>query len=336
MSYEQFRNEMITQLLRRQPINVTMQVLATMDMVAAKFDFTPKCTTLTVSVDPVPQAVKAYLSSMAIEGLSSHTLYRYRLNLEKFFRIVRIAPENLTANDIRVYLYQYQQERGISNASLDGIRSSISTFLEWCVNEDIIDKNPAKMIKKIKYQPSKRTHMSQLELEIMRAACRTPRERALVEFLYSTGCRVSEACDMLLDDIDLEGQTVIVQHGKGDKRRVTYLTAASVVAIREYLATRTDPDRHLFVRERHYHTEIWSVKSKALEKTVARILLRTCIVTHVTPHTFRHTMATVAIRSGMPADQLQRLLGHAHISTTMIYAESDDSDVKRSHAKYIA
>lgn len=336
MSYEKFRSDVITQLLRRQPIDVTMQVLAVMDMVAADYDFTQKCTDLSIPVDPVQQVVKNYLASRAIEGLSGKTLYGYQCALYNFFRTVRIPLEDITSNDIRVYLYTYQQQHNISNASLNGLRTQISTFLEWCVNEDYLIKNPAKKIKKIKFQPSKRAHMSPLELEIMRSACKTPREYALVEFLYSTGCRVSEACAMTLDDIDLEEQTAVVQHGKGDKRRITYLNAAAIVAIRKYLDSRTDSDRHLFVRERHYLTEVWSVTPKALEYSVAKILLRTCITKHITPHTFRHTMATIAIRSGMPADQLQRLLGHTNIATTMIYAESDDADVKRSHAKYIA
>lgn len=335
MSYEQFRSEMTTKLLASYSIDVTQSILAAIDTVAANYDIVPKCTDLIVSTDYVPKIVEVYIAAKAVEGKAKTTLKQYNNNLRNFFVRTRLSIEKITANDIRVYLYVYQRERGVTNAALDNIRSNLCTFLEWCANEDYIPKNPAKKLQKIKYQKHKRPYMELLELEIMRSACKTLRERAIIDFLYSTGCRVSEACDMLLSDIDFDKRTVIVQHGKGDKQRLSYLNASSIVSLRAYINSRKDNDPHVFVRERSYLTGVWSIGSHAMENEIAKILNRTGITKHVTPHIFRHTMATTAIRSGMPVDQLQRLLGHANITTTMIYAESDDIDVQRSHAKYI-
>ena len=336
MSYEQFRNEMTEQLLNTQSISTTQQVLSTMDMVAAGYDIEPKCTDLIVQEDDTPPIVRIYIAAKGVEGKSMHTLKQYRLTLTNFFKRTRLPLEKVTANDIRIYLFTYQQERGISNASLDGIRSNISSFFEWCVNEDYLQKNPAKKIQKIKFQKSERAAMSHLELEVIRSACRSNREHALIEFLFSSGCRISEVCDMLIEDVDLDNHTAVVQHGKGDKRRPIYLSDAAVVVLRKYLKARRDKDPHLFVRSRRYHTGVFSMTPDALRRDVAKVLARTKITTHITPHVFRHTFATLAMQSGMPVEQVQRILGHANISTTMIYAKCSDEDVKRSHSKFIA
>lgn len=203
------------------------------------------------------------------------------------------------------------------------------------MNEDYLEKNPAKKVQPIKHQKPERPYMTPLELEIVRNACQTPKERAIVEFLYSTGCRVSEACSVRLDDINLTTMDVIIRHGKGDKRRITYLSAAAVVAIEAYLKTREIDSPFLFGRKRKRLSDC-GVSPRLLQTEVAEILARTNLSKKITPHVFRHTTATVAVRSGMPIDQVQRLMGHCDIGTTMIYAKSDDADVKRSHAKFIA
>lgn len=337
MSYEQFRNEMTEKLLNTQTISTTQQVISTMDMVAAGYDIEPKCTDLIVQDDDgVPPIVRIYIAAKGIEGKSIHTLKQYRGTLTYFFKATGLPLEKVTANDIRIYLYNYQNARGISNASLDSIRSILTTFFEWCVNEDYLPKNPAKKIQKIKYQKSERAAMSHLELEIIRSACRSNREHALIEFLFSSGCRISEVCDMMIEDVDLDKHTAIVRHGKGDKRRPIYLSDAAAVILRKYLKARRDKDPHLFVRSRRYHTGVFSMTPDALRRDVAKVLARTKISTHITPHVFRHTFATLAIQSGMPVEQIQRVLGHANISTTMIYAKCSDEDVKRSHSKFIA
>ena len=337
MSYEQFRNEMTEKLLNTQTISTTQQVISTMDMVATGYDIEPKCTDLIVQDDDgVPPIVRIYIAAKGIEGKSIHTLKQYRGTLTYFFKATGLPLEKVTANDIRIYLYNYQNARGISNASLDSIRSILTTFFEWCVNEDYLPKNPAKKIQKIKYQKAERAAMSLMELEVIRSACRSNRERALIEFLYSSGCRISEVCNMMIAEVDLNNRSAIVQHGKGDKRRTIYLSAAAAVILRKYLKARRDKDPHLFVRTRRYHTGVFSMTPEALRHDVSKVLARTNISKHVTPHIFRHTFATLAMQSGMPVEQVQRVLGHANISTTMIYAKCDDEDVKRSHSKFIA
>ena len=336
MAYETFRNEMTEQLLKTQPLDTTQRVLSTMDLVAANYDFEPKCTDLIVSDDSIPQIVRIYIAAKAVEGKSKHTLKQYLYILSRFFNSVHLPYDKVTANDIRVYLYTCQQKNGVAGSTLDRIRSIIATFYWWCVNEDYLEKNPAKKIQPIKHQHPERPYMTAFELKLMRNACKTPREHALVEFLFSTGCRVSEACSMKLDDIDFNNMNVFVRHGKGDKQRTTYLTPSAVVEIRKYLATRDVPSCYLFARARGRLSGDTPVSARVLETEIANILSRTTIKKNITPHVFRHTTATIAVRGGMPVDQLQRLLGHSNIGTTMIYAKSDDADVKRSHSKYIA
>ena len=174
--------------------------------------------------------------------------------------------------------------------------------------------------------------MSLLELERMRAACRTIREKALIDFLYSTGCRVSEVASMKIEDVDFPEGTVHIRHGKGDKERKVYINAESEVSLRAYMEERQDETPYLFVASRRPYG---GMGIKSFQSIIKKVAGRTNITKRVTPHIFRHTTGTVAIQHGMPVEQVKEMLGHESLETTMIYAKVDNRQVKANHQRCV-
>lgn len=303
-------------------------------MVAYNYDISKKTTEVaTQNTEDMPQLLKTYLVCKKMEGLSEATLYNYGHCLKIFFNTLNKLPEQITANEIRVFLYKYQEERKISNRTLDKYREYISWFYQWACDEEYIERNPARAIKPIKHEVKPRQALSQIELEYLRKACTTPKEKAIIEVLYSTGCRISELVNLNKFDIDWNEKSVHL-FGKGSKHRTSFLNAKAEVALHEYLETRMDAEECLFVSDRRpYHR----IKSDALQKIVRTISERASnnIGKHVTPHVLRHTTATTAIRNGMSVEDISKLLGHEKIDTTMIYAKTSMANVQAGHKKYI-
>ena len=331
MSYEAYRAKVVTGLFERGLTEQANLFLSIMDSAAIDFEFSIRETSI-IPFGNFPEAAKMYLASKAVENISPNTLSQYKQNLELFFKKVNKPVYSISANDIRAYLYGYQQERHVKSSSLNLIRSNLKTFFAWLQDEGIIQKNPASRLSVIKGEPTQRHAMEPLELELLRSVCKTLREKALIDFLYSTGCRVSEAANMKIDQVDWLNHTAFVDHGKGGKSRTVYLNAESQVSLDTYVKSRDDSSPYLFVKVRKPHTQI---TTQAMQNEVRRIESRANIKTHVTPHVFRHTTATTAIRNGMPIEQVQRMLGHSNISTTTIYTAINQNDVKASHAKYV-
>ena len=329
MSYEIFRNALTLRLSSALPADQLAQVLTVIDTISADYTFALKTKDL-ILFDRVPEAVRIYIAAKSVEKLSAKTLELYLRTLQTFFRTVAKSPDSITANDIRVYLYQYQHNRHVADCTIKSIRQILSGFFAWCLDEDLIRKNPVSRVAPIHCEQRHKSAMSPLELEVIRKACRTPREKAVVDFLYATAARVSEACAVTLPDIDWEKRSVLIRRGKGGKSRTVYLNAESVVSLRVYLSSRTDSSSCLFPGRSGK-----PLSTRAVQKMIERIISRTDVRTHVTPHIFRHTSATVAIRAGMPVEQVQRMLGHSSINTTMVYTDIDDSDVRQSHGKYV-
>ena len=175
--------------------------------------------------------------------------------------------------------------------------------------------------------------MTALELEKVRNACRSLREKALVDFLYSTAARVSELSNLDIRHVNLTDHTVRIEHGKGDKGRTTFLNAEAEISLRAYLDSRTDDCAALFVNK---YGEKRRMQKRSIEDEICRIVSRCDLSVHVTPHIFRHTAASLALQRGMPIEQVQKFLGHARIQTTLRYAKILSADVKSSHAKYVA
>lgn len=331
VSYESFRLDFADRL---SDLGVPMipDILALLDAVASGYDVTRKSTDI-IPADTIPQAVRLYIASKSVEHLSKGTLSLYLLRLTQFFGVVHKPIDQVTANDIRVYLFQYKQDRQIKDTTLEGMRICLNSFFEWCVQEDLITKNPARRVPAIRVDCPERLPMSALELETVRGCCRTLREKAMVDFLYSSACRVSEFCALNLNNINWQDHTIRIERGKGGKGRTTFMNAEAEISLRAYLDTRHDDSPALFVSSRAPHDRL---KVKAVQNEIQKILSRCSITCHVTPHIFRHTAASLALQRGMPLEQVQRFLGHSRIQTTLRYAKTLQQDVHISHSHFVA
>ena len=234
-------------------------------------------------------------------------------------------------NDVKAYLYNFQKTRNVSNRTLDSVRSVLSSFFSWASAEGYLEKNIMISVKPIKYRRKQRGSLDDYELEKLRSACENIRDEALVEFLYSTGCRVSELVNVNKEDVNIkDGEVTLV--GKGDKERKSYLTAHASLALQAYLKSRDDDNDALFVSKVKPHNRL---KKGAIEKIIGELGVKAGIDKKVYPHLIRHTTATMGLQHGMDVTEIQKMLGHANIETTMIYAEVNQNDVKTSHKKYI-
>lgn len=331
---EQFKNTFLLEL-NKEILEVMEEYYEAIEYCLTKtmfdYDINVKNTALTIVQDPVPQLVKIYLVVKKTEGLAEGTLENYWRILKSFFEWSRKQPEEIVANDIRMFLYFYQQDHSVSNRTLDKYREMICWFFSWAHKEEYISRDPTTSIKPIKHEIKERQALTQLELEYLRKACKTPRQKAILEFLYSTGCRVSEMIQVKKDDINWKDNTVHL-FGKGQKHRTSFINAKAEVAIKDYLATRRDECEFLFVSER---APIHGIKKESIEKIIRELAQMSEITRHVTPHILRHTCATQALESGMPIEDVSKLLGHAQVNTTMIYAKASLDKVQNEHRRCI-
>ncbi|UWI18703.1 MAG: Telomere resolvase [Bacteriophage sp.] len=327
---EKFINGFVTKLYGEIPDEYLSVIRNKLSLYANNFDIQLRETGIVKYIGYLPDFYKTYIVSRKIEGLSQRTLEHYNLYLDDFFFTVNKRVEDITANDIRVYLYTTQESRGLSNRTLDSRRTAIHAFFEWAAGEGYVDKNPCRSIKNIKYERIQKKPLSDMELERVRQACKTTREKAMIEFLYSTGARVTEACTVKKQDVDFQNGEVIVL-GKGNKHRKVYLNARSKLLLGQYLASRNDDSEYLFVSERKPHNVL---KKEAIERIIRLIGERAELDRPLTPHLFRHTLATHLLQRGTPITEVQKILGHVNINTTTIYAKVADEDVKASHMKY--
>ena len=277
-----------------------------------------------------PVAFKAYLVTKKIEGRSPKTLDLYKLVLEDMIRTIRKELATITTNDLRFYLYNLKDQRNISDRTLDHRRLILSGFFTWCYDEKYIPSNPTASLSPIKYEVTPRKSMTDTQMERMRDACKTAREKAILEVLYSTGCRCSELTNLKRSDIDLTTREVKL-YGKGRKHRKSYINARAEIALKNYLAERTDAEEWLFVSERKPHHQL---TKSGIEKII-HILGDRAGIKDAYPHRIRHTFATDALNRGMPVTDLQILMGHESIDTTTIYAKASQLSISTNHHKYV-
>jgi site-specific recombinase XerD len=277
-----------------------------------------------------PVAFKAYLVTKKIEGRSPKTLDLYKLVLEDMIRTIRKELATITTNDLRLYLYNLKDQRNISDRTLDHRRLILSGFFTWCYDEKYIPSNPTVSLSPIKYEVTPRKSMTDTQMERMRDACKTAREKAILEVLYSTGCRCSELTNLKRSDIDLATREVKL-YGKGRKHRKSYINARAEIALKNYLAERTDVEEWLFVSERKPHHQL---TKSGIEKII-HILGDRAGIKDAYPHRIRHTFATDALNRGMPVTDLQVLMGHESIDTTTIYAKASQLSISTNHHKYV-
>ena len=275
--------------------------------------------------------LKMFIAVKKIEGCSDRTVTYYKSTVEHLLKCIDTPIRKITTDEIRSYLAQYQEKGGCSKTTIDNIRRNISSFFSWLEEEDYILKSPMKRIHKIKtVQPVKETISDEL-IERLRDACLCKRDLAIVDLLYSTGIRVGELVRLNIDDISFEERECVV-FGKGDKERRVYFDAKAKLHLQDYLKERDDDNPALFVTLDAPHQRL---KISGVEIRI-RSLGRSINAEKIHPHKFRRTMATRAIDKGMPIEQVQKILGHSQIDTTMQYAMVNQSNVKNAHRKYIA
>lgn len=272
-----------------------------------------------------------FLNSKKVEGCSERTLLYYGVTLTHFFKSVNEPARKITTERIRMYLAEYQQINGCSNATVDNVRRNISSFFSWMEEEDHILKSPMHRIHKIKTVKQVKEVISDETIEKLRDGCRCSRDLAMLDLLYSTGMRVGELVRLNISDVDFEERECIV-FGKGDKQRRVYFDAKAKLHLLDYLAERNDDNPALFVTLDSPHARL---KISGVEIRL-RELGRSVGTERVHPHKFRRTMATRAIDKGMPIEQVQKILGHSQIDTTMQYAIVNQNNVKTAHRKFIA
>ena len=256
-----------------------------------------------------------FLDAKNLEGCSPKTIKYYRGAINKLLSTINKSAATITTDDLRKYLSDYQKINNCSKSNLDNIRRILSSFFMWLENENYILKSPVRRIHKIRTTKPVKETIADESMEIMRDNAAHPRDLAIIDMLASTGMRVGELCKLNITDVDFEHQECVVL-GKGDKERIVYFDARAKVHLRNYLNGRDDDNPALFVSllKPHKRLEISGVESRL------RLLGRELNINNIHPHKFRRTLATKAIDKGMPVEQLQTLLGHSQINTTMEYA----------------
>lgn len=329
---EKFKNELLIILNDYVDNDNLKSISVKLDLLLSDYDISLHKNEVIPYSYTIPETVKIYIVSKKIAGLSMKSLYLYNIVLNDFFNTVQKEQDKITANDVKVYLYKYQKEHNISNRTLDTRRTIICTYFAWLAAEDYIQKNPTVNISPIKYERIHKKPMSQMDLEKIRNACETKREKAIVEMLYSTGCRVSELEHLNISDVNFESKEVML-FGKGNKHRISYLNAKAEVALMDYLSERNDTNEALFVYDRKPYDRL---KKSGIELIIKKIMQRVDGVNvHVTPHVFRHTTATEGLNRGMSVVDVSKLLGHARLETTMEYITCSSDMVKNSYQKSI-
>ena len=274
--------------------------------------------------------MELFLSAKRIEGCSEKSLKYYKATIEMMIATIGKSVKHINTNDIRRYLNEYQEKKKSSKVTIDNIRRILSSFFSWLEDEDYILKSPVRRIHKVKTGTNIKDTYSDEALELMRDNCTEPRDLAMIDMLASTGMRVGEMVLLNRNDIDFNERECIV-FGKGNKERVVYFDARTKIHLQNYLNSRTDDNLALFVslKAPHERLKIGGIETRLREFGKQLGLHK------VHPHKFRRTLATMAIDKGMPIEQLQQLLGHRKIDTTLQYAMVKQSNVKIAHRKYI-
>ena len=274
--------------------------------------------------------IARFIAAKRIEGCSEKTLKYYQTTIDALVVSIGKSVRHIHTEDLRIYLTEYQSQKQSSRVTIDNIRRILSSFFSWLEDEDYIIKSPVRRIHKVKTASSIKETYSDEDLEKMRDNCEELRDLAMIDMLASTGMRVGEMVLLNRDDINFAERECVV-FGKGDKERIVYFDARAMLHLQNYLNSRADDNQALFVtlRAPHERIQIGGIEHRLRE------MGKRLNITKVHPHKFRRTLATMAIDKGMPIEQLQRLLGHQRIDTTLQYAMVKQSNVKTAHRKYI-
>ena len=280
--------------------------------------------------ETAPDLVQIFLSAKRVEGCSDKTVLYYDSTIRNVLNAVGKDVRDVTTDDLRIYLDRYQSTNGVSKVTIDNIRRILSSFFAWLEDEDYITKSPVRRIHKVKTCKTVKETYSDEALELMRDHSECVRDLAIIDMLASTGMRVGELVKLDRSDIDFANRECVVL-GKGNKQRKVYFDARTKIHLQRYLNSRTDDNPALFVTlQRPYNRLQISGVEIRLRRLGEKLNLN-----KVHPHKFRRTLATMAIDKGMPIEQVQQLLGHQSVDTTLQYAMVNQSNVKQSHRRYI-
>ena len=293
-------------------------------------EITPKATEEEQRNKKNVELLGAFISSKKVEGCSDKTIHYYKSSIEKLIATVKKNVCDIATNDIRCYLAEQQEQRGLSKVTIDNLRRIYSSFFSWLEDEDYITKSPVRRIHKVRTDALVKEVLTDENIEVLRDSCQELRDIAMIDLLLSTGMRVGELVKINRDDIDFQERQCVV-FGKGNKEREVYFNARTKIHLKKYLEQRTDTNPALFVSLHEPHTRLTisgvEVRLRQLGKKIN--------LNKVHPHKFRRTLATMAIDKGMPIEQVQKMLGHVKIDTTLHYAMVNQTNVKIAHRKFL-
>lgn len=324
---EELKNEILTQLQTECNTQTLMIIDSVLSKTMRNYEIKRMCTELAVSAAISCPELDAFLLRKEFRGLSHDTIKSYRYLLNNFVAWLNKDVKNVVSDDIRLFLDEYSKINNISDRTKDGKRLIICSFYQFLHQNGYITTNPATSVEPIKYDQKVREPLTQMEIELMRRACKTDFDEALFETFYSTGCRVSEIANIKIDDINFDKEQIKV-FGKGKKERFVLLTPRAQLALKLYLNSRKDNSPGLFVSKQGQNKPLGKC---TLENRIKQIGRDAGIGRIVTPHVLRHTFASHALNRGVPLDVLQMLLGHKKFDTTRIYAVTSQERMRECY-----
>lgn len=321
-------------------------------MLVDKYEITSRCTEIAeLHTDRNEYLLQKFIIGKTVKGCSKRTIDYYRSQLIFTLNMMQKTVDDITADDIRYYLALRQRRDGISKVTADNELRILKSFFTYLMQEEFITKNPALKVDRVRCDRRRKSALTDLEVEKLRMAAEGERERMIIEVLLSTGCRVAELCSIKLSDID--GNKILV-HGKGAKDRIVYLNAKAELAVEVYMKQRHDTNEYLLAGGKYLTPgeervsprkmkDWWKnpdkVTDKPLDKAsvekITRTMAKRAGVEQANPHKFRRTCATLALRRGMPIEQVSKMLGHESLATTQIYLDLSEDELEQAHKKYV-
>ena len=318
---ESFIDQLVKQMSGTLTVDQSKKLVETCNSILDRFDISSRGIQ-----DGPDDLLKCYISALSVECKSEKTLQRYEYIIRKLMEFVKVPTRQVTVYHLRAYL-QHEKERGICDNTLEGCRAIFSAYFNWLQRESLIEKNPTANLGTVKVAKKEKATYSEIDIEKLVRGCKTVRDRAIIHFLASTGCRISEMTGLDRDAIRFDSLECVV-HGKGNKERTVYLSEVAGMIISEYLKSRKDDNPALFVGKFRERMTPGGVRS------MLKVLAKQTGVDHVHPHKFRRTLATGLTRHGMPIQEVARILGHEKIDTTMRYVVLNKDDIKTSYRRY--
>lgn len=320
---KRFETNLVTNMETETVRDISNALLVILD----DYEVTTRCTEIAVVDSPNESLLKTYSASLLLEGKSEKTVNQYIRTCKKLSDFLNKPLVDTGAYDIKTFL-ALEKSRGIKNTTLENTRSNISAFFTWLADEEFIEKDPSRSVKPIKCTKEVKKAFSDVELEKLRNHCLTEKERALVEFLITSGARLSEVIEADIKDVDFKNLSFHIKHGKGDKERITYITEVTAMHLKKYLKSRSDESSVLFA------TSVGRKYSPNGMRKILNQIADRAQVEDVHPHRFRRTFATDLAKRGMDIQEIKTLMGHSDINTTLIYVQISDEKVKDSYRRY--